>query len=260
MFWKKKKKPQENGSRTILGMLLLADTLPFDLEGLARDRLQRFGHQIKYENSSNSTTAVFEVEDEMVALAYIPLPLPAGELDQSVGYAYYWQEAGEHTKRHQSHIIVTIMKGSSDQVKRYKLFTEIIVSLLTTTNSIAVYMGTQSLIISRESYLDQAEGMDDENYPLNLWMYFGIRSHEGYQSAYTYGLKEFGKLEMEIVHSTRSLEELLEFLFYITHYVVFYDVTFGDGQTCGLSEEERIAISISKGVHLDEISTIKLAY
>jgi hypothetical protein len=260
MFWKKKKKQQEPESKTILGMLLLADTVSFDLSRLAADQLERFSRQLSYEGSADNKTAVFEVEGEMVALAHLPVPLPAGELDQSTNYAYYWPEAGEETKGHESHIIVTIMKGSNDMVKRYKLYTEIIVSLMTTTNAVAMYMGMQSLVIGKESYLMQAAYMDDDNLPLNLWIYFGLRSDAGLNSAYTYGLKEFGKKELEIVRSSRSLEDLLEFLFNIAHYVLACDVTFDDGQTCGLSEEERIPISVSKGVYLDEKETFKLAF
>lgn len=259
MFWKKNKKQQEPESRTILGMLLLADTVPFDLSRLAADQLERYGRQLSCTGSSNNSTAVFEIEGETIALGHLPVPLPAGELDQSVSYAYYWPEAGEETKGHESHIIVIGMKGSDDMVKRYKLYTEIIVSLMTTTNAVAMYMGTQSLVISKESYLMQAAYMDDESLPLNLWVYFGLRSETGLNSAYTYGLKEFGKKELEIVHSSRSLEDLLDFLFNIAHYVLACDVTFEDGQTCGLSDEERIPISVSKGVYLDEKETFKLA-
>ena len=72
-------------------------------------------------------------------------------------------------------------------------------------------------------------------------------------------MREFYRTEMEVLNSVKSLEDIRSFLFNITHYVLKNDVTFKDGQTCGLSEKERIPISISKGKFVDG-DTIKLAY
>jgi len=72
-------------------------------------------------------------------------------------------------------------------------------------------------------------------------------------------VREFYRTEMEVLNSVNSLEDIRSFLFNITHYVLKNDVTFKDGQTCGLSEKERIPISISNGKFVDG-DTIKLAY
>jgi hypothetical protein len=64
---------------------------------------------------------------------------------------------------------------------------------------------------------------------------------------------------MEILNSSKSLEEIRAFLLNMSNYVLEYDVEFKSGQTCGLSEEERIAITLSKG-SLVEGETFKLAY
>ena len=101
--------------------------------------------------------------------------------------------------------------------------------------------------------------MSDIYLPLNLWVYFGLRKTKDGNSGYTYGLKEFNKVEMEILNSSRSLEDIRNFLFDIVHYVLDNDVTFREGETCGVSEEERIQISFSKGKFL-EGNTLKLAY
>ena len=151
------------------------------------------------------------------------------------------------------------MNGGQDQVKRFKIFTKVLCSLLRTTNSIGVDKGNQSLLIPKEEYLDAAASMSDDYLPLNLWIYFGLSTTDKGRSGYTYGMKEFNKTEMEVLNSSKSLEDIRGFLFNITHYVLDYDVTFQDGQTCGLSEEEKIAISVSKGKFVDG-DTLKLAY
>ena len=55
---------------------------------------------------------------------------------------------------------------------------------------------------------------------------FIARKGNGKQSVYTYGLAEFGKMEMEIVESENSIEELNEMMFNLAHYVVAYDVAY----------------------------------
>lgn len=101
--------------------------------------------------------------------------------------------------------------------------------------------------------------MSDDWFPLYLWIYFGFRSIESKNSAYTYGLKAFGKKEMEILDSDRELEDIQNFLFNMSHYVLDNNITFRDGETCGSSAEERIAITLSPGRFI-EGESLKLAY
>ena len=100
------------------------------------------------------------------------------------------------TKEHKSHLIVSLMHGRLNQIKRFKIFTHVLSSLLRTTNSIGVYKVNQSLLIPSEDYLNEAELMSDEYLPLNIWIYFGLRATDEGNSGYTYGLKEFNKTEM----------------------------------------------------------------
>jgi hypothetical protein len=68
--------------------------------------------------------------------------------------------------------------------------------------------------------LNEAEAINEEYSPLNLWIYFGLRVTDNGNSGYTYGLKKFNKTEMEIVNSSKSLEDIRGFLFNIAHYVL----------------------------------------
>jgi len=258
MFWKKKKVGKTQDSKIILGMVLLQDVNTFDIDTFRNDFSNFYGDNIQEPTGDNSSF-VFTVAGEMIAIAYMPVPIPSGDIQGTAQYAYNWETALEDTDKHKSHLIVSLMQGGQDQIKRFKIFTKVIYSLLRTTNSIGVYKGNQSLLIPKKDYLSEAELMSDDYLPLNLWIYFGLRTTDKGKSGYTYGLKEFNKTEMEVLNSPKSLEDIRGFLFNITHYVLDYDVTFKDGQTCGLSEEERISISISKGKFVDG-DTLKLAY
>jgi len=258
MFWKKKKADEKQDSKIILGMVILNDNSSFDVDNFLSDFNNYYGDKIK-EPTGDNTSFIVKVDGEMAAIAHMDVPVPIGDIKGTVQYAYNWRTALEDTKDHKSHLIVSLMQGGQDQIKRFKIFTQIICSLLRTTNAIGVYKGNQSLLIPKEDYLNEAEAMSGEYLPLNLWIYFGLRVTDSGNSAYTYGLKEFNKTEMEIVNSSKDLEDIRGFLFNIAHYVLDYDVTFQDGQTVGGSEEEKIAISFSKGQFV-EGDTFKLAY
>jgi hypothetical protein len=103
------------------------------------------------------------------------------------------------------------------------------------------------------------EMMSEEDLPLYNWVYFGLRKENGKQSVYTYGLADFGKMEMEIIESKNSIEELNEMMFNLTHYVIAFNVTLKDGETIGLSAEQKLKISESKGKFL-EGKTLKIEY
>lgn len=101
--------------------------------------------------------------------------------------------------------------------------------------------------------------MSETDLPLYNWIYFGLREENGKHSVYTNGLANFNKMEMEIIESNISIEELNEMMFNLAHYVISYDVTLKDGETIGLSAEQKLRISESKGKFL-EGKTLKIEY
>ena len=237
---------------------MLFDETSFDLNSFLKDYNNNYLYRINKFSGDNSSIA-FKIDNEMVTIAHMPFPIPSGDILETAEYAYNWQSVLDDTKEHKSHLIVSIIQGGDDQIKRFKIFTQVLCPLLRTTHSIGVYKGNQSLLISKEEYLNEAALMNNDYLPLNLWIYFGLRSNDNGNSGYTYGLKEFNKIEIEILNSLKSLDEIRSFLFNMAHYVLEGDVTFKDGQTCGLSAGEKIAISLSKGKFI-EGETFKLAY
>jgi len=258
MFWKKKKVDNSQDSKIILGMVILKDNNSFDVDSVANDFKDNYGGNIN-EPTGDNASFVCNVEGQLVVIAHMNVPIPCGDIERTAQYAYNWQTALEDTKHHKSHLIISIVQGGEDQMKRFKIFTQILCSVLRTTNAIGVYKGNQSLLIPKEDYLNEADAMSDEYLPLNLWIYFGLRVTDNGNSGYTYGLKEFNMTEMEIVNSSKSLKDIRGFLFNIAHYVLDYNVTFQDGQTVGGSQQEKIEIRLSKGKFV-EGDTFKLAF
>jgi hypothetical protein len=255
MFFKKKK---DHNYSIILAMVMLRGENGFTTKKFLADLNVSCNKKIE-SSSGDDESFAFTIEGEMIVIAHMPIQIPRGDIEGTAQYAYNWKNALTETALHKTHLVVSVMSGSEDQVKRYRLLTLTICALLRTTDAIGVYKGNQSLLLTKTQYLDLADLMDDDHLPLRLWVYLGIRRSSKGMSSYTYGLQEFKKREMEIIDSSKNIDNIQDFLFTMAHYIIKYDVTFNDGETCGLSPEQKISISLSKGVFV-EGNTLKLDY
>ena len=256
MFWKKKKPEKEN--KIILGMVMNFGENDFNLDDFVSDYYKFYDGNIENIEGDNLALS-FTIDGESVAIAYMNFPIPLNDIEGTAQYAYNWETVLEDTRNHKSHFIISLIWGSKDQVKRFKILTKVICSLLRTTKSIGVYKGSQSLLITKKDYLTYAGFMSDEHLPLNLWVYFGFRVNNKQNSGYTYGLQAFDKIEMEILDSIQNLQDIREFLYNMSHYVLLLNVEFKSGETCGTTAEEKVKIKLSKGEFV-EGESFKLAF
>ena len=107
-------------------------------------------------------------------------------------------------------------------------------------------------------YIEASTVMKEDTLPILNWIYFGFTRGKQGPGIYTYGMTAFGKDELEILDSRMSPEELSEFLYDVVYYILESDVTLRDGETIGMSEEQKLAITRSEGVSVDGFS-LKIA-
>jgi len=158
----------------------------------------------------------------------------------------------EETKEHTMHAIVSIISCREDSVKSYSILSKVIASILRSSeNAIGVYNGSSTLLLPKNHYLDFSNMMKEEMLSIQLWVYIGIINDGDKSSVYTYGMKEFGKSEMEIINSAINSDELYYFLISILQYILKEDVQLKDGETIGFTEDEKIKIKESKAVYLE---------
>jgi len=200
----------------------------------------------------------FNIDGELVAVMVMPHEIPGDEIKATAQYAYNWPTAEEDLQNHNTHLIVTVMSGKGSDYERFKILTKVLASILETSNCIGVYQGKQSLLTPKEQYLEIAEALKIDKVPIDIWIYLGIRNSDQGVSIYTYGLQSFGKLEMEIINSKVEIEEIHSFLSNICAYVIDSDVTFRNGETLGYAANQKVKLTISKGVFVDG-ETIKIA-
>lgn len=249
-FKKKESSDKRQESKILLAMPMFNNGETYKLDDVVNN-LKSFWDLTVTEIEGDNQTAVFKVNGEMVALAYMPVQIPWGDIEGTAQYAYNWQDATQELKDHNGHAIVSLMAGNKTTLERFKILSKVLCSILSTSNAIGVYQGNQSLLIPKSQYLDNTDELKEDGTPVTLWIYLGLRSSDKGNSLYTYGLAEFGKQEIEIINSTLSLEELYDFAANIASYVVGSNATLKSGQTLGYTEDQKIKITSSKGVFVN---------
>ena len=253
-------KNAENSSNSaILGMVLLKESHPLDISKIVSELEDRWDLTVELESESTGGTAIIKVDKYRIAIGLIEAPIPTDEAITAAEYNLFWENGADEVKTHKGHIILSIMNAGQNAINENMLFSMVASTILSNSKSIGIYIGGRSLAIEKDFYIASVKNMSLEDLPLYIWLYFGLRGDKEKQSVYTYGLKDFGKKEMEILNSSNGYGEVRDLMYNLAHYVIAQNVDLKDGETIGFSADQKLQISESKGVFLDGI-TIKIEY
>ncbi|MCK0126979.1 DUF4261 domain-containing protein [Gelidibacter sp. F2691] len=257
-FLKKEKTADSKNRTSLLGMVLLEESDSFDLTGTVNELRTKWNLKVDDKEGDNDA-AVLVIGNYKVAIANIKAAIPDEEVEKTAEMNYFWENGVEETSKHKGHIVLSIMNAGDNAVQENLLFSKLASAIMNNSKSMGIYIGGRTLVLKKEFYQANIEMMTEEDLPLYNWIYFGLRKENGKQSVYTYGLADFGKKEMEIVESSASLKKLNEMMFNLAHYVISYDVKLSDGETIGITADQKLRISESKGKFLDG-TTLKIDY
>jgi len=255
-FLKKEKKTKSTANSAILGMVLLEDPNSFDLKGTVKELRTKWKLKVNDEDADKKA-AVLIIGNYRVMIANIPAAIPENEVEKTAEYNYLWENATKETSKHNGHIVLSIVNAGKNPVQENILYSKLALAVMNNSKSIGIYIGGRSLVLKKEFYNSQVDLMTEQDLPLYIWIYFGLRDENGKRSVYTYGLSDFGKKEMEILDSNHSLQELSEMMFNMAHYVIAQNVELKHGETIGISADQKLKISESKGKFVDG-TTLKI--
>jgi len=244
-LFKKEKKKEETLS-IALAMPLFKNGESYDLNA-AISHLNNFWNLDIQKPEGDKNSAVIKMNGYMIAIAFMPAPVPGDDIEGTAQYAYNWPKALEELKDHTGHAIVSVIGGSSSAKERYSTLTMLLHAILSTSNAVGVYQGNETLLIPKGQYLEFSGMLKDGGIPVPLWVYIGLRKNGDKNSVYTFGLKSFGKKELEIIDSTENMDALYDFVLNICSYIISSDVTLNPGETFGYTAEQKISISSAKG-------------
>ena len=248
---------EEEAVGSFCGSVLLSEDL-WDKEKLISDLKADWEIELSKEDTEDEDTIVTDLDKCRIVISKFPAPVPNEEAEINAENNWMWEEAVDVTKTHKAHIVVAILGDEEDLLSRGILYTKIMATCCKQENAIGVF--TCGVVFEPSYYMKSAEMIRDGELPIFTWVWFGLYRTENGLSTYTYGMKDFGKLELEILDADEEAGKLLSFISAISSYVLQDDVEFKDGETIGLSEEDIHQITWSKGVALPDQDTLKISY
>lgn len=204
---------------------------------------------------------MFNVNGLLCSVALMPAPLPNNEAEQNAAFNYFWPEAVATVRQHQAHLLVVVMPLGNDAatpITMMSLYSKLVCACLADDNALGIY--TSGTVFAPDFYQDMCNALRHGELPIMAWIFIGLYGDEGGSNAYTIGLEQFNKMELEILASRHEPNELFTFLCGICDYLIANDVTLRDGETIGFSEDEKLAITRSSRVAGIAEETLKIAY
>lgn len=269
LFGKKKKEehhePEEQNHVGSFNGFVLLDEEEWDKEKFIADFKESWGVELSETNENGEKPEgagellFAQTGEYTVVVGYIGTPIPDGEAEHWAGANFMWKEAVEVVSTHKAQLIVSIFGGDDDLLEKGTLFVKVVCTALRQERAIAFY--TDGVVFSPQQYLDFSEMMVDDGLPILNWIWYGIYFDEKRAGVYTYGMRRFGKEEMEVIVDRENvdLNAVRGFLLNITSYVLGEDVTLKDGETIGFSAEQKLKITLSPGLGVHG-NTLKIEY
>lgn len=245
----------EEDTGCFVGFVLLTDA-KWDKDQFIRDLKSEWGLETATKDNTDDEVLVFPVDDMTAAVSLMPAPVPDGEAERNAQNNYMWPEAVETAKAHKAYLLVAIL-GDGPLLEKGRLFVKLLATCCKQHNATGVY--TSGTVFEPRFYEEFAGMMKEGELPIFNWIWFGLYRREGGTCCYTYGMRTFGKDEMEVLDANAQPSDVREFLSNLVTYVLENDVTLKDGETIGFSRKDKHPITRSEGVSLPEM-TLKIRY
>jgi len=248
-FFKKKRAEEDklgSGEPVISALLLEGNSFPVDafLKQAAKTRIA--GKAVSNIERSEGGVFSFDVGDEFLALAVMPAPYPAGDIEGPIATSWMWPPDPpiENVKRHRSHLLITMTGGSADPVRRRLILTAVTALAAKQPGVMAVYWPEATLVLFPPVFVGMAEKVNSPDAPpLYLWVDLrAFRNQDGTTGLFTTGLAPLGHMEIEIPSIDMDVGELREWMLNIMYYLLEKGPVLKHGQTIGMTAEQKVRI------------------
>ena len=253
--WKKKSPPPEpktRGEPVISAVLLEGEQFPFAefQKHLAKTRI---GKQppANFEMDKEGVLT-FHAGDELFALIVMPAPYPWSDLEGPCATAWMWpkETRAASVQRHRTHLLITMMGGSSNPVARRLMLTAVTALAAKQPGVMGVYWPEGTLIHYRRVFVEMATKITSEEAPpLYLWVDYRLfKNRDGTVGLFTTGLRALGHMDMEIPSIDMPPGELREWAMNITYYLLENGPILKDGNTIGVDANHQLRIRHTKSL------------
>lgn len=201
----------------------------------------------------------FDMGHDAAAVSSMPVPIPWADLEGPCREAWYWPQAASAFRNHAAHILVVLIPKAPERVDAAMSLTRVVAAVAACSESVGIFWGGGGLVHAPGQFIAASGKMSRESLPLDLWISFGIAQEEdGTHSLYTSGLEEFGHMEIEVSSSRRDPQFLIERVFNVAHFLLDKGPILHDGETIGLTDDEKIEIRHGPSMCDEKTTVIQL--
>lgn len=191
----------------------------------------------------------FFLGTEKIIVSAIAAPIPWADLEGPCNAAWYWPEAARALRGHAAHLLAIVIPSGPDRKPAAMKLAKVAAALVECSPAAGVFWGGSGTVHAPGPFCETAAKAASDRLPVEIWVGFGlINEPNGAHSLFTSGLEEFGLMELEIHRSPSEPQFLYQCLFDIVHYVLRNNTILHDGETIGLSTEQRVLITMAKSV------------
>ncbi|MGO1592227.1 DUF4261 domain-containing protein, partial [Ancrocorticia sp.] len=189
----------------------------------------------------------FEIDDVVVMVTPEggQLPVEGGQLPEHSFYAAvscYAPLREAAVAEPQSPADLPEVKRRKRMVSAHIVMTEVMDALMREEAAVGVFRSELGVVQPPEMVTELANSLTEGQAPLPLWVAVRI-FHPDLVHGRTLGLPLFGHLDLEVLDSTHSEEDVFAMLANIADYIISSDSFLLPGQTIGYREDEELQIT-----------------
>ncbi|AGZ20615.1 DUF4261 domain-containing protein [Campylobacter coli] len=230
---------------------VLLDEAKFDFLKLKKILEDDFDIWIADENFTQDGV-IFSFKNMIVTLNLIKNPIPNNEAEYYANFNFMWKDALEQTQKHKAHLLVSVLSQSESKLDQAKLFTQISSACLQDEHTLGFYTG--GVVLEPKFYIENAKMLKENRLPIYNWIYVSVYPGDNGNNAYTYGLRNFDKLELEVCDANIEEKELFFTLYDIILHILTYDLILKDNDTLKFEDGRILSFKKSQGIGVENES------
>ncbi len=244
---------QEEKNKNLIGFPLLKED-KFDIEQF-KSNLKKYWNIDATAEPKEENSYIFYIGDTMISVGLMPAPIPNQEAEKNAPYNYMWKESIEQVKKHKAHLLVIVL-GNTPIIEKNIILVKVLSTICKSENTLAIYLN--SITYEPNFYFECASLINDDEFPIYNLVWFGLyKNDDGINCAYTIGMDNFNKDEIEILGGNIDFRKIQDFIMNVSVYVITQDITLKPGETIGFTENQKCKISYGKGLALP-VNTLKI--
>jgi hypothetical protein len=106
----------------MISMILLRGSIALPISAIEREFQNRFPELGVSGTANEGITATLRLKDGEVVLGNMPAPIPWSDLEDPCSTSMLWKNASDEVKKHETHLIVTLLSELNKGEQAWKLW------------------------------------------------------------------------------------------------------------------------------------------